>query len=141
MFETAVTMTASLAAHFIDAGADVRLMIGDDDLGYGRGRSHCYFMLGRLARLQPANADAGWPGEYLNGLPALASDNEFKILITPARREEIPSRALRATEVFTFAELTNDDEARSSRQTKSPTEMTTETPGHLKIATEVAAGD
>jgi uncharacterized protein (DUF58 family) len=141
MFENAMTMTASLAAHFIDAGADVRLIIGDDDLGYGRGRSHCYFMLGRLARLQPANADAGWPSEYLNELPALASDKEFKILITPARREEIPPRALRATELFTFADLTNDADSLTSRQTKSPTEMTTETPVHLKMTTEVGAGD
>jgi uncharacterized protein (DUF58 family) len=142
MFESAITMTASLAAHFIDAGAEVRLIIGDDDLGYGRGRSHCYFMLGRLARLQPANADAGWPSEYLNELPALASDNEFKILITPARREEIPPRALRATELFTFADLTNnDDDSLSSRQSKSTTEMAAETPVHLKMTTEVGAGD
>ncbi|HZS03411.1 MAG TPA: DUF58 domain-containing protein [Blastocatellia bacterium] len=128
-FERAITLAASLITHFITEGADVRLVVGGDDLGFGGDESHRYTMLRCLARLSPAedgshrrNTDGGsargmatpenktagdestaWG--LLERMPALAADDQFKILITPSPRGSIPASVWRAAHVVYFDDL------------------------------------
>jgi uncharacterized protein (DUF58 family) len=126
-FERAVTFAASLATHFMAEGAEVRLIVGADDSGFGHDSEHRYAMLSRLARVSPqasparpeprrtvrdeavqeskggAESAAEW--SLLERMPALAGDDEFKILITPAARGTIPASVWRAAHVVYFDDL------------------------------------
>lgn len=114
LFERGVTMAANLISHLIGEGAEVRLIIGPygyDDLGYGSSQAHCYRMLAHLARIEPVPGDNRAPEEYLEEVAPLFADEQFKILLTPAKRTQIPPRALRATQVICFEELTDRSES------------------------------
>jgi uncharacterized protein (DUF58 family) len=130
-FERAITLAASLITHFIAEGAEVRLVTGRDDLGFGSDNPHRYAMLRQLALLEPAvneqehqrqaeqhngasgsgnGADGSHPGEaaawgLVERMPALAADDKFKILITPAARGSIPATIWRSSHVVYFDDL------------------------------------
>lgn len=123
-FERAVVFAASLVTHFMSEGAEVRLITGAEDLGFGNDNEHRYAMLNRLARvalLSPSAAAEVISGAsdspraeartlaaewgLLERMPALAGDDEFKILITPAARGTIPARVWRAAHVVYFDDL------------------------------------
>lgn len=119
-FERAVIFAASLITHFIREGAEVRLIIGPDDAGFGNDHEHRYALLDRLARLAPRTPQekppvlaaetkdeqlsaASW--NLLERMPALEGDDEFKILITPAPRGTIPASVWRSSHVVYFDDL------------------------------------
>ncbi len=130
-FESAVTLAASLVTHFIAEGAEVRLVVGNEDLGFGRDEQHRYAMLRCLARISEARVlppdhnnattskvaprDDETPNETPNNeatswslidrMPALGADDQFKILITPSPRGSIPASIWRAAHVVYFDEL------------------------------------
>ena len=105
-FEKAVTLAASLLTHFLDEGADVRLMLSDYDSHFGRDNDHRYAMLKQLASVTPLAAEKpeDVPANLLQRLPALA-DDEFKILLTPAARGSIPANIWRSSHVVYFDDL------------------------------------
>lgn len=115
-FESAVTLAASLMTHFMAEGAEVRLVTGRDDLGFGRDEAHRYKLLRHLARLVPVTESTeqtaakpereetiSW--SLLERLPTLAADDQFRILITPAPRGSIPASVWRAAHVVYFDDL------------------------------------
>jgi uncharacterized protein (DUF58 family) len=126
-FERAVTFAASLVTHFVTEGAEVRLITGLDNSGFGGNHAHRYAMLNRLARVTPLEAPAaiteqgrpaganeqaagaaresGAEWGLLERMPALAGDDDFKILITPAARGTIPASVWRAAHVVYFDDL------------------------------------
>ena len=130
-YERAITLAASLITHFIAEGAEVRLVVGHDDLGFGSDNAHRYIMLRQLALLPPivngtikqpasensravprngngaAGAHSGEAAAWslVDRMPALAADDQFKILITPAARGSIPARIWRAAHVVYFDDL------------------------------------
>ncbi|MBS1808302.1 MAG: DUF58 domain-containing protein [Acidobacteria bacterium] len=112
-FERAVTFAASLLTHFLDEGAEIRLLMGDYDSGFGRENEHRYAMLKQLARVTlplqtNANASpeaAAVPATSLpERMPALNED-EYKILITPSARGSIPANIWRRAHVVYFDDL------------------------------------
>ncbi|MBI1766130.1 MAG: DUF58 domain-containing protein [Acidobacteria bacterium] len=104
-FERAIALTASLLEYFIRAGAEVRLLIGAADFGYGSSRAHWYALLRELARLQvteqavaePAATTAEWTGAELR--------NEFRIWLTSAAPAMLPSGLGASTQMIHFDEL------------------------------------
>lgn len=55
-FEQAVSLTASLSAHFQQQGFAVRLLVGEQEVPYGTGEPHLYRMLHALALCEPGSA-------------------------------------------------------------------------------------
>lgn len=55
-FEQAVSLTASLAAHFQRQGFAVRLLVGEQEVPYGTGEPHLYRLLHALALCEPGPA-------------------------------------------------------------------------------------
>jgi uncharacterized protein (DUF58 family) len=111
-FEMAITLAASLVTHFLDEGADVRLLAGKENIGFGHDLQHRYAMLRQLARLSPGEASKPSSDRQdqiewalIERLPELVSDDQFKILITPAPRGSIPASVWRSAHVVYFDDL------------------------------------
>ncbi len=110
-FERAISLTASLLEHFIAMGAEVRLLLGETDCGYGSSRAHWYAMLRELARLQTVeeNARTEVELEHSAKLERLAQQpltgSEFRIWLTSTPLAAIPAGLKHSTQVIHFAEL------------------------------------
>lgn len=101
-FERGVTLAASLAAHFIDERAEVRLRIGDQDGRYGVGLEHLHGCLKRLALAAPDHTpskDPQFDSEWSRMDAAAGSDNYF-ILLTTAAPGSIPANVWRMSHVI-----------------------------------------
>ncbi len=84
-FERAVTFTASLIDYYNNEGAEVRLLTGIDDSGYGIGRMHCYAMLRLLAQLEPETNVDGMCGQVKKEFSSSpGGDDQLRILVTSA---------------------------------------------------------
>lgn len=113
-FEQAITFAATLLTHFLDEGAEIRLLLGDYDSGFGRENEHRYGMLKQLARLtlpiptatetNTAPTVAPLSTSLTERIPALNED-EYKILITPSVRGSIPANIWRRAHVVYFDDL------------------------------------
>ncbi len=104
-FEQAVTLAASLVAHFIDERAEVRLTCGGEELRHGAGREQLYAALRRLALVEPraAGSDTRRRERFFERIaPAasIAGGGGYVILITTARRGTIPADLWRNSHVF-----------------------------------------
>jgi uncharacterized protein (DUF58 family) len=101
-FERAVTLAASLVAHFIDERAEVRFTDGDSDSRYGVGREHLYATLRRLALAspRPAGADATGRREFWRHIEPKTAAAGYVILITTAPRGTIPAELWRKSHVI-----------------------------------------
>jgi len=123
-FERAVTLTASLITHFIAEGAEVRLLLGPEDVGFGGTQAHAYKLLGCLARLSLSKSSDGSgtpePMSLVQRMPALDADDQFKILITHAPRGTIPARVWRAAHVIYFDDLAEEHSIESAEDRKPP---------------------
>lgn len=89
MFERAIRFAASLVTHFIEMGAEVRLVTANEGSGFGLSQSHRFghrfLMLRRLAQISPqllssesANENGQRPsrsGEQAGGLEILITSN------------------------------------------------------------------
>ena len=84
-FEQAVSLTASLAAHFQQQGFAVRLLVGAQEAPHGVGEPHLYRMLHALALCEPV--PAGQAGAAaLDGLRTLGgrtARGELTIVVMP----------------------------------------------------------
>jgi uncharacterized protein (DUF58 family) len=101
-FERAVTLAASLAAHFIAERAEVRLTEADSDSRYGVGREHLYATLRRLALAapRPAGPDSTRRRDFWRRIEPKASGGGYVILITTAARGTIPAELWRKSHVI-----------------------------------------
>jgi uncharacterized protein (DUF58 family) len=103
-FERGVTLAASLAAHFIDERAEVRLVIGDEGGHYGVGLEHLYSCLRRLALAAPEGepVDSSKPPSDWSELKQAspAGDNNYVILLTTAASGSIPANVWRTSHVI-----------------------------------------
>ena len=103
-FERGVTLAASLAKHFVDERAEVRLIIGVDCGRFGSGLEHLYDCLRRLALAAPQHESADFlsPGSEFEkaGPRASAIADDFGILLTSAPPGSIPSRVWRNSHVI-----------------------------------------
>jgi uncharacterized protein (DUF58 family) len=100
-FERAVTLAASLVAHFIREGAEVRLLAGDRDSGFGLGRAHSYKLFHSLARLAPAPDGE----EMVEPDTVWTADNQFTVAIASAARNSSSSRLAGSTQFINFEEM------------------------------------
>ncbi len=113
-FEKAVSLAASLAAHFTEEGAEVEYLSPGEHIPRGLGRDHLYRILRSLA-IVVQNADTSLfyadLREELAGvvskdiLEDLLSEKVFKIIITPRARGSFPSTIWRSSHVIYFDEL------------------------------------
>ncbi|HYY59033.1 MAG TPA: DUF58 domain-containing protein [Pyrinomonadaceae bacterium] len=107
-FERGVTLAASLAAHFIDERAEVRLVLGAEGGRYGIGKEHLYDCLRRLALVTPRSETArnvetssgvAARDDFDPSAPAVA-DGNYCILLTTAAPGSIPSNVWRTSHVI-----------------------------------------
>lgn len=101
-FERAVTLAASLVAHFIDERAEVRLTDGEEESRYGVGREHLYRLLRCLALVtpRPAEADSQRRREFWRLVERAASTSGYVIIVTTAPRGTIPAELWRKSHVL-----------------------------------------
>jgi uncharacterized protein (DUF58 family) len=115
-FEKAVSLAASIAAHFLGEGASLAFLTPREYVPRGTGIDHQYRILRSLALVQygtaPGEADAGlWnagsPAQSAES-PAsqqILSDKVFKIILTSRPRGSFPSAVWRSSRVVYFDEL------------------------------------
>ncbi|MFN0087993.1 MAG: DUF58 domain-containing protein [Blastocatellia bacterium] len=85
LFERAVAFAAGLLKRFIEEGAEVRLICGPEDTGFGDGAQHLHQMLRLLAEAEPVSAPPADAADASGGdQPA---EDACRILITPHSRE------------------------------------------------------
>jgi uncharacterized protein (DUF58 family) len=101
-FERAVTLAASLVAHFIDERAEVRLTDGEEGSRYGVGREHLYASLRRLGLVSPrrATTDAPERRDFWQRIEPATPAAGYVILITTAPRGTIPAELWRKSHVI-----------------------------------------
>lgn len=104
-FERGVTLAASLATHFIDERADVKLTLGEEEGRHGEGREHLYASLRRLALVAPdlSSASDEPAAVYWQRIAPLVTPDargNYVILITAAPRGSIPSNIWRTSHVI-----------------------------------------
>jgi uncharacterized protein (DUF58 family) len=81
-FERGIIFAASLIDYFIKQGAEVRLLTGDIDSGFGIGRTHCFMLLRQLAPLAPEVSENGvrkMPDSML--FPFTQAEEQLRVLI------------------------------------------------------------
>jgi uncharacterized protein (DUF58 family) len=104
-FERGVTLVASLAAHFIEERAEVRLLLGDEGGRYGSGQEHLYECLRRLALVTPRREsptdDARQNVFVWDDMDVrLTTDGNFAIIVTAAAPGSIPTNIWRSSHVI-----------------------------------------
>lgn len=117
-FEKAVSLAASIAAHFIDRGAEIEFLTPYSHIQRGTGRDHLYRILRFLAiveysRSEPETKTDSSPW-YIQSFPGIQdsralkqifSDKVFKIILTSNEREVFPTSVRRASHMIHFSEL------------------------------------
>jgi len=104
-FERGVTLAASLAKHFIDERADVRLIVGSECGRFGSGLEHLYDCLRRLALAAPQPEAADFfaeIAEFEAAGPGPSAIADFGILLTSSAPGPIPARVWRNSHVIFF---------------------------------------
>jgi uncharacterized protein (DUF58 family) len=117
-FEKAVSLAASIAAHFIDLGAEMEFLTPYSHIPRGTGRDHLYRILRFLATVEYSrsapepNPDASsWYVQSFPGIPdnqalkQIFSDKIFKIILTSNEREAFPPSIRRSSHMIRFNEL------------------------------------
>jgi uncharacterized protein (DUF58 family) len=95
-FECAVSVSAGLLQYYIEGGAEVRLLAGEEDSGYGTGPEHHFSMLRMLALIQPVEIDgdaAPDPVAAREELDQKLSAGGMNIIITPEAGDHLPPEA------------------------------------------------
>jgi len=113
-FERAVSLAASLAAHFSEEGAELEFLTPEEYVPRGIGTMHLYRILRSLAVVKCELAAAGSSSDLrgeLSGivenhtLQEILSDKVFKIIITSKPRGSFTSTIWRSSHVIYFDEL------------------------------------
>jgi uncharacterized protein (DUF58 family) len=115
-FERAVSVAASIAAHFVEEGAGMEFLTPHEYIPRGSGMEHLYQVLQSLAIVKhetftPSNNSEIWspdsfPGtQNVSELTQIFSEKVFKIVITALPRNSFPSAIWRSSHVLFFDEL------------------------------------
>jgi uncharacterized protein (DUF58 family) len=114
-FEKAVSLAASIAVHFLEAGAGLDFLTPHEYVPRGTGIDHLYRILRVLAVIRSDSAPAGSRKLWVRGslshvkdeeaLEQILSDKVFKIIITSKPRRSFPSAIWRSSHVVFFDEL------------------------------------
>jgi uncharacterized protein (DUF58 family) len=115
-FEKAVSLAASLAAHFLKEGAGMEFLTQQEYVPRGTGIEHLYRILRSLAVVQCRSAVSGaghdsWDTDSFavvqdkSALRQIFSDKVFKIIISSKPRGSFPSALWRSSHVVFFDEL------------------------------------
>ena len=113
-FENAVSLAASLAAHFAREGADFEYLTPREYVPRGSGADHLYRILRLLAVVEidphrpetpPDLAEAFSGSIQKEDLSRILSEKVFKIIITSRPRGTLPAPVWRASRVFYYDEL------------------------------------
>ncbi len=115
-FEKAVSLTASIAAHFLDEGAAVEFLTPRSHLPRSTGRDQLYRILKSLATVcctpaPPAMVSKPWNRETFASigdeaeLQKVLSEKVFKIIITAKNPGSFPSSIWRSSHVIYFNQL------------------------------------
>jgi uncharacterized protein (DUF58 family) len=103
-FERGVTLAASLAKHFIDERAEVRLIVDGESGRFGAGLEHLYDCLRRLALAEPQAESSDFFSQVAEveeaSPPASSVAGDFGILLTSAAPGSIPARVWRNSHVI-----------------------------------------
>jgi len=115
-FEKAVSLTASIAEHFIGLEAGIEFLTPYFYIPLGSDRHHLYRILRFLATVEyttvaPETDFTDWQSGNLpgigngNALKQILSDKVFKIILTSRNREAFPSYIRRSSHIIFFSEL------------------------------------
>lgn len=113
-FEKAVSLAASLAAHFVNEGAEFEYLTPREYIPRGTGTDHLYSILRSLAvvRCEQASPETVTKlnrefGEALDKdqLTHILSDKVFKLILTSRPRGTLPAPVWRSSYVIYFDEL------------------------------------
>jgi uncharacterized protein (DUF58 family) len=113
-FERAVSLAASLAAHFSDESVELEFLTPGKYVARGIGPVHLYRILRSLAVVTCEVAETGAPSDLRGELSAVVerqtlqeilSDKVFKIIITSKPRGSFPGTIWRSSHVIYFDEL------------------------------------
>ena len=115
-FEKAVSLAASIAAHFIRRGAGIELLTPYSYLPYGTGMDHLYRILRFLATVDYTQASTGKDfslgHDYSHPsikdgrtLKQILSDKVFKIILTSKNQEAFSPFIRRSSHMIVFDEL------------------------------------
>jgi uncharacterized protein (DUF58 family) len=113
-FEDAVSLSASLAAHFCDEGAELEFLMPGEYIPRGMGRDHLYSILRSLAVVQcepdPPGISTDLYTEFSDlmddsQLQQIFSDKVFKIIITSKPAGSFSSTVWRSSHVVYFSEI------------------------------------
>jgi uncharacterized protein (DUF58 family) len=105
-FERGIIRAASHLKHFIDEGAEVRLILGTDVGPFGSGLEHLYQCLRRLALAGPLDASSDSElappvaDSETNQRSRSVSGDDYSILLTTAAPGSIPARVWRSSYVI-----------------------------------------
>lgn len=114
-FERAVTLAASIAAHFLRGGAGIEFMTAHEYVPRGIGSNHLFRILRILAVVQyelvPRSSSELWASADFSGaaerqeVEQILSDKVFKIILTSRPKRSFPSAVWRSSHVVFFDEL------------------------------------
>jgi uncharacterized protein (DUF58 family) len=114
-FERAVSLAASIAAHFLKDGAALEFLTPQEYVPRGTGIDHLYRILRSLAVVQYESTtsapEPSWGRESFSviggrqDIDQILSDKVFKIIITSKPRGSFPSAIWRSSHVVFFDEL------------------------------------
>lgn len=105
-FERGITLAASLINYFISEGAEVRLLTGDIDSGFGIGRTHCFTLLRQLAPLAPELTDIGLKEIPDNMLFRFTqAEEQLRVLIGSSLSNTQMAQLHQAAHIISFEEL------------------------------------
>lgn len=116
IFEKAVSLAASIAAHFSKEGAGLEYLTPYEHVSRGIGTHHLYRILRSLAVVKYEMASSEDPSklwdpvkfpkiENTQALRQILSDKVFKIIITSKPKGSFPSAIWRSSHVIFFGEL------------------------------------
>ncbi|HVG38693.1 MAG TPA: DUF58 domain-containing protein, partial [Pyrinomonadaceae bacterium] len=89
-FERGVTLAASLAAHFTDENAELKLTLGEEVGEFGSGADFLYGCLRRLALVEPGGQSKSWEESL-----APTREDHYLIILTAATPGSVPSHLWR----------------------------------------------
>jgi uncharacterized protein (DUF58 family) len=114
-FEKAVSLAASIAVHFLEAGTGLEFLTPHEYVPRGTGIDHLYRILRSLAVIGPESTPEGSEGFWTQGslshvkdeqaLQQILSGKVFKIIITSRPRGSFPSAIWRSSHVVFSDEL------------------------------------
>jgi uncharacterized protein (DUF58 family) len=102
-FERAISLVASLAAHFTREAYEIRLFVGGQEIPYGMGDAHLSRMLVALALCAPAPGSAADRNEIMHGLPAVS--DELRLVVLPWSGAEVDVEPASMSRVLIASEL------------------------------------